>query len=121
MSRVGSARAAQRGRVAQTLSARRSQHLLLGIEIGVALAVAVRVEHQRRPALRFLFVVRLVPHLRVQPAHHASASAAAGPQRVIGVAREYQVVRAEAGIDHRRFASSPDRTPRVAVPNVRPA
>ena len=43
--------------------------------------------------------MRLVPHLRVQPAHHAAAAAAAGPQRVVGILGEEQMVRAEAGID----------------------
>ena len=67
--------------------------------IVVALAVAIGVQDQRRPALRFLLVMSLVPNLGVQPAHHAAAPAAAGPQRVIGVVGEQQVVGGEAGVD----------------------
>jgi formate C-acetyltransferase len=54
-----------------SLDSRRSarSYLLLGIEIGVSLAVTVCVQHQRCPTLRLLCIVRLVPHPRVQPSH----------------------------------------------------
>ena len=74
-------------------------HRLARLGIGVALAVAVGVEHQRRPALRFRGVSAAVELLRVQPADDGAA--AAGPQRVIGVVAELQVVRGEAGVDER--------------------
>ena len=56
-----------------------------------------------RPALRLLLVVRLVEHLRVEPADDIAAAAAAGPQRVVRVLGELQVVRAEAGVDEREL------------------
>ena len=72
---------------------------LIRLDVGVALAVAVGVEHQRRPALRLRGVAGLVEHLRVQPADDRTA--AARPQRVVGVVAELQMVRREAGVDER--------------------
>ena len=74
---------------------------LVRLRVFVALAVAVRVEDERRPALRLLFVARLVEHLRVEPADDLSA--AARPQRAIRVLGEHQMVRAEARVDVRQL------------------
>ena len=63
----------------------------------VALAVAVGVEDERRPPLRFHLVAGLIEHLRVQPADDRSAPAR--PQRVIRILRKHQVMRAVAGAD----------------------
>ena len=72
---------------------------LVRLDVGVALAVAVGVEDERRPALRLRGVAGLVEHLRVEPADHRAA--AARPQRVVRVVAELQVVRREAGVDER--------------------
>src|SRR5262249_22235705 len=62
----------------------------------VALAVAVGVE--RRPALRLHLVAGFVEGLAVEPADHAALRAAsAGPERVVGVFREHEMVGGEAG------------------------
>jgi hypothetical protein len=45
-------------------------------------------------------IVRLVPNLRIEPAHHAATAAAAGPENVAAILGEEQVVRPEAGVDH---------------------
>ena len=50
---------------------------LVGLDIVVALAVAVGVEDERRPALRLRRIAGLVEHLGVDPADHAAAAAAA--------------------------------------------
>ena len=49
---------------------------LVGLDIFVALAVAVGVEDERRPALRLRRIAGLVEHLGVDPADHAAAAAA---------------------------------------------
>ena len=49
---------------------------LVGLDIFVALAVAVGVEDERRPALRLRRVAGFVEHLGVDPADHAAAAAA---------------------------------------------
>ena len=49
----------------------------------------------------FTSSLRLLEHLRVQPADHLAA--AARPQRVVRVLGEHQVVRAEAGADVRQL------------------
>jgi hypothetical protein len=41
--------------------------------------------------------MRLVQHFRIQPADHVAS--AAGPERIVGIEAELQMVRAEAGID----------------------
>ena len=46
---------------------------LVGLDIVVALAVAVGVEDERRPALRFLLVAGLLEHLAIEPADDAGA------------------------------------------------
>ena len=70
---------------------------LIGLDVRVALAVAVRVEHEHGPALRLLLVVGLVVDLRVEPAFDRAA--AGEPQHAVVV--EIQVMRAEAGVDRR--------------------
>src|SRR5262249_29321837 len=47
---------------------------LVGLDVVVALAVAVGVEHERRPALRFRRVARPSELLRVAPAHNLPAA-----------------------------------------------
>ena len=47
-------------------------HRLIGLDVLVALAVAVGVEDQRRPALRFRRVAGLVEYLHVEPADDRS-------------------------------------------------
>ena len=49
---------------------------LVGLDILVALAVAVGVEDERRPALRLRRIAGFVEHLGVDPADHAAAAAA---------------------------------------------
>ena len=85
---------------------------LVGLDVVVALAVAVGVEHERRPALRLRRVAGLVEHLGVEPADHA-APPPLRPQRVVGVVAELQVVRLEAGVDEACTSSSWDRTSRA--------
>ena len=63
----------------------------------VDLAVAIGIEHPRRPALRLGGVAGLIPNLRVDPAGHGTA--AGEPKRVVGVIAELRVVRAEASVD----------------------
>ena len=78
---------------------------LIGLDPFVALAVAVGVEHERRPALRALHVAGLFQHPAIDPAGHARAGAAARePQRVVGVLGEDQVMGREAGVDQRELA-----------------
>src|SRR5690606_1262652 len=57
------------------------------------LAVAVRVDHERAPALRGLLVTRLVEQPRVDPAEIAFADQRVQPQRLVLVVRELQVMR----------------------------
>src|SRR5438477_443365 len=76
---------------------------LIGLHIIVALAVAVGIENQRRPALRFLLIMSLFEHLRVEPSDYVAAAAAAGPQGAVGIFGELQMVRAEAGVDEREL------------------
>src|SRR5436189_6114468 len=55
----------------------------VGLDPFVALAVAVGVEHERRPPLRALFVPGFLEETAVEPAEHRVARAAgAGPERV---------------------------------------
>ena len=71
---------------------------LVGLRIRVPLSVAVGVEDERRPALRLLLVVRLVPDLRVEPALDTGGSEGR-PQHVVLV--EVHVTRAEARVNRR--------------------
>src|SRR5262249_49492414 len=61
----------------------------------IALAVAVGVEHERRPALRLRFVMRLVIDARVEPGDDRAAPRE--PQLVVVV--EVEVMRTEAGVN----------------------
>jgi hypothetical protein len=70
---------------------------LVRLDIGVALAVAVGVEHQCRPALRFRGIAGLVEHFGVEPADDGPT--AARPQRVVLVEAELQMMRVETGVD----------------------
>ena len=70
---------------------------LIGLDVGVALAVAVGVEDEHRPALGLRFVLGLVVDLGVEPS--LDRTAAREPQHVVVV--EVQMVRAEAGVDGR--------------------
>ena len=65
------------------------------------MAIPIRIDDQRRPALRPLFVTGLVEHLRVQPTDDLAATAR--PQRVVLVFGEDQMVRAEACTDERHL------------------
>src|SRR5262249_41566899 len=78
---------------------------LVGLDTIVALAVAVGVENEGRPTLRFLLVAGLLEHFAVEPAENRRLRAAgAGPQRLVGVCGEVQVMRREAGADQRELA-----------------
>src|SRR5689334_25406702 len=70
---------------------------LIGLRVLTALAIAVGVENERRPALGLLFVAGLVEQLCVQPPDDWPA--ATRPQGAIRILGEHQVVRAEAGAD----------------------
>ncbi len=72
---------------------------LIGFNPGVLPAVAVRVQDHWRPALRLRGIARQVEHLGVQPAHHRSA--AARPERVIGVEAELWMVCRVTRVDER--------------------
>ena len=73
--------------------------------IVVTLAVAVGVEDERRPALRFLLVASLLEHLWIEPAEHSRAyHSSAGPQGVVRILGEDQVVSREARADQSELA-----------------
>ena len=74
---------------------------LARLGVFVDLAVAVGVEHERRPALRLGGIARLLPHLGVDPARHRTG--AREPQRFVGVVAELRVMGAETGIDEAVF------------------
>ena len=78
---------------------------LVGLDIGVALAVAVGVEDERRPALRLLLVAGLLEHLAVQPADHAGADRRRRWSTASGWhPREVEMMGGEAGVDQRELA-----------------
>ena len=78
---------------------------LIGLDVLIPLAVAVGIDDERRPALRFLLVAGLLEHLSIQPADDARAGdPGAGPQRVVGVLGEDEMVRGETRADQREFA-----------------
>src|SRR5207253_3975197 len=78
---------------------------LVRLDICVAFAVAVGVENERRPALRSHLVAGLLEHLAIEPAEYTRAGdPAAGPQRVVSVLGEDQMVRREAGADQGELA-----------------
>ena len=74
-------------------------HRLIRLYVLVALAVAVGVEDKRCPALRFCDITCFVEHLGIDPADRCPA--AAGPQSIVGVVGELQMMRPEASIDKR--------------------
>src|SRR5882724_6701849 len=67
----------------------------------VALAVAVGVDDQRGPALRLQGVAGLEIHFGIEPADHCERAlrVVAEPERVVGVLREIEVMRAETSVD----------------------
>src|SRR6266550_2376820 len=67
---------------------------LVGLDRGIPLAIAIGVEHDRRPALRLLGVARFVEHFDIQPANDRPA--AAGPQCLVLVEPELQMMGIEA-------------------------
>ena len=78
---------------------------LVGLDIIGALAVAVGVDDERRPPLRFLLVAGFLEHFCVEPADDRRLrTAGAGPQRIIGIVGEVQMVRREAGVDQRELS-----------------
>ena len=70
---------------------------LVRLDVLVALAVAIGVEDERRPALRLRSIAGRIEHLGVEPSRDRPR--AAEPQRVVGVIAELQVMGAEAGVD----------------------
>ena len=76
---------------------------LAGLGVFAALAVAGSIDDERGPALRLRRVAGLQEFLGVEPADHAAAAAARGPQRVVLVEAELQMVRGEAGVDEGVF------------------
>src|SRR5262249_6983241 len=70
---------------------------LARVGVLIALAVAVSVEDERRPAGRLLRVVRFIPHFRVDPA--GDRTGAGQPQRVVGVVTELRMMCTETGVD----------------------
>src|SRR5262249_16989869 len=91
-------------------------HLLSRLGVIVELAVAIGVEHERRPALRLLGVTGLVENCGVQPSRYGTA--AARPKRVVLVESELEVMRAETGVDVselRRFRVEHRQLPFIAV------
>src|SRR3954462_12602516 len=79
---------------------------LVPVDVIVAAAVAVSVEHERRPALRLLLVAGFLEELAVEPAEHRVArTAGARPQRLVRVLREGEVVRIDASANEREPAA----------------
>src|SRR5216683_2439398 len=64
-------------------------------------AVAVGVDDQRRPGLRFGLIAGLPKHPRVDPADYGEIvlQIVAEPQRIVGVLGKIQMMRPEAGVD----------------------
>jgi hypothetical protein len=71
----------------------------------VASAVAIGVDHQRRPALRRRGIAGLPEFSRVDPADHRKLALGVGaePKCVLGILGEIQVLGAEAGVDEGVF------------------
>src|SRR5262249_51413615 len=57
---------------------------LVRFDVRIPFPVAVRVHDESSPALRLLLVVRLLEHLRVEPAYGTRATAAR-PERAVGI------------------------------------
>src|SRR5262249_22771765 len=74
---------------------------LIGLDPCIALAIAVGVDDQRRPALRLARVARLPEQFRVDPADEGELvlQIVAEPQRVVRILPEVQVVGSEASVD----------------------
>src|SRR5262249_8893730 len=72
-------------------------HGLARLGLWIALAVAVGIEHECRPTLKRRRITSLIELLAVEPARNLTA--AAGPDRVIGVIAKLQMMRPEAGVD----------------------
>src|SRR5262245_324938 len=70
-----------------------------GLGVFAALAVAAGIDDQRGPASRLRRVVGLIPLLDVEPTDYAAAATRGGPQRVVAVVGEVQMVGREADID----------------------
>src|SRR6185295_409258 len=78
---------------------------LVGLDVVASLAVAIGIEDERRPALRLFLVTGLLEHFAVQPAYDAALGATcAGPQCVVGVLREDQVMGWKARADQSDLA-----------------
>src|SRR5439155_10383206 len=77
---------------------------LVGLDVVVALAVAVGVENERRPTLRRSGIASRQEFLRVEPTRNrVLRPAGAGPQRGVGIDGELQVMGRKAGVDQRKF------------------
>src|SRR5579864_1425727 len=74
---------------------------LVGFDVIVALAIAVRVQDERRPALRLGGVAGLVKRPGVHPPDDWTA--ATDPQRVVIVITELEMMSPEAGVDESIF------------------
>ena len=70
---------------------------MIRLDVVVALAIAVGVEDEGRPALRLGCVAGLIEYLGIDPARYRPG--AAQPERVVRVIAELQVMRAETGVD----------------------
>src|SRR4029453_2313977 len=88
---------------------------LAGVGVVIELAVAIGVEHERRPALRLLFVAGFPEYSRVDPTRHRTC--AAEPQRVVRVVAKLRMMGPEARvnegvlhcfrIEHRNLTAGP--------------
>ena len=78
---------------------------LVGLHIGVPLAVAVGVDDERRPALRLGRVAGFPEQLRVHPADDGQfvLEIVAEPQRVVGILGKIQMVRPETRVNEREL------------------
>src|SRR5262249_61979006 len=78
---------------------------LIGLDVVVALSVAIGVDDERGPTLRLCLIAGLFKRLAVQPADDAARWAtSAGPQGVAGVLGKLQMVRRGTGRDEREFS-----------------
>src|SRR5204863_3834184 len=67
--------------------------------------IAIGIKDERRPTLRLLLVASLLKRFPIQPANDAALGATcAGPQRVVGILGEDQMMRGKAGTDQSDFA-----------------
>ncbi len=93
----------------------------LAPDILIALAVAVGVDHQRRPPLRGDAVLGFAEFLGVEPADDARPfrpwTARAHPQGVVGIVPEIKMMRREAGVDQVPIGRLRDRSATVRAPH----